>query len=112
MRVVETFLFALVKEYQLSRMNHSDVVERPAEKIVVRPHTRTLVQSFTAAMEVDPKHEVYAPNAELAKNAHIKSMEQYREMYARSVGPESNAFWAEVLVRFRPFDSVFSQLNV
>ena len=40
--------------------------------------------------------EVYPPNAELAQHAHIKSMAQYNEMYARSVGPNSDPFWSEV----------------
>ncbi|XP_034232756.1 acetyl-coenzyme A synthetase [Thrips palmi] len=45
------------------------------------------------------KPAVYAPNPKLAKNAHISSMAQYKEMYAKSIDkPEE--FWLPVYKQF------------
>jgi len=50
----------------------------------------------------------FNPAAEFTKNAHIKSMEQYQEMYDRSVNDE-DGFWAEQAERltwFKKWDTV------
>jgi hypothetical protein len=48
-------------------------------------------------MSSDAKQdEVYSPNAERAVGSSITSLEQYREMWSRSVGPDSDPFWQEV----------------
>ena len=50
----------------------------------------------------------FSPAAEFTKNAHIKSMEQYQEMYDRSV-KDQDAFWAEQAERltwFKKWDKV------
>ncbi len=39
--------------------------------------------------------KTYPPPAELARKAHVRSMEEYEEMYARSVGPDADAFWLD-----------------
>lgn len=47
------------------------------------------------------------PPSPLNANAHISSMEMYRDMYARSIGPNASAFWSEFAKKtlhwFRPF---------
>ncbi|MBT4296696.1 MAG: acetyl-coenzyme A synthetase, partial [Candidatus Marinimicrobia bacterium] len=50
----------------------------------------------------------FNPAAEFTANAHIKSMEQYQEMYDRSVNDE-DGFWAEQAERltwFKKWDTV------
>jgi len=50
----------------------------------------------------------FNPSAEFTANAHIKSMEQYKEMYDRSVN-DQDAFWAEQAERltwFKKWDKV------
>ena len=41
------------------------------------------------------EHRVFPPPAEFAAQAHVKSLAEYEQMYARSIAdPES--FWAEI----------------
>jgi acetyl-CoA synthetase len=50
----------------------------------------------------------FSPSAEFTRNAHIKSMEQYQEMYDRSIN-DQDAFWAEQAERltwFKKWDTV------
>lgn len=47
--------------------------------------------------------EIYKPRAEIADNAWIKSMEQYREMYDRSIN-DPDGFWAEHAEGFTWFE--------
>ena len=46
-----------------------------------------------------PAEKVYPPPADFAKTAWIKSMDQYREMYERSIA-DPDGFWAEVAEDF------------
>ena len=46
--------------------------------------------------------EVYAPNADLRDRAHVKSMDEYREEYARSIA-DPEAFWAAKAAEFHWF---------
>ena len=43
--------------------------------------------------------EVYAPSLEVAKESHVRSMEEYREMYKRSV-EDPVQFWSEIAEQF------------
>ena len=45
------------------------------------------------------EQQVVAPTAEFAANAHVKSMEQYQEMYDRSIS-DPEGFWAEIAEQF------------
>jgi acetyl-CoA synthetase len=45
------------------------------------------------------KVPVVPPPAHSAEGAHVASLEAYRALHARSVGPESDAFWLEQLAR-------------
>ena len=50
----------------------------------------------------------FAPPAEFAAQAHVKSMAEYEALHARSIA-EPEAFWAEVaadLHWFKPWDTV------
>ncbi|TNE46340.1 MAG: acetate--CoA ligase [Deltaproteobacteria bacterium] len=52
--------------------------------------------------------KTYAPPAEFSEKAHIGSMEEYREMYERSVA-DPEAFWGEIAQQFhwhKPWDKV------
>src|SRR5271169_4067214 len=54
------------------------------------------------------ENRVFAPPAEFAAKAHIKSLEEYEAMYKRSV-EQPEAFWAEAaqeLEWFRPWQKV------
>ena len=46
--------------------------------------------------------EVYEPNADLRDRAHVKSMDDYREEYARSIA-DPEAFWAAKAAEFHWF---------
>jgi len=46
--------------------------------------------------------EVYHPSEEIQKTAHIRSMEEYRQMYDRSI-KDPNRFWTEMAERFTWF---------
>ena len=46
--------------------------------------------------------EVYEPNADLRDRAHVKSMDEYREEYARSIA-DPEAFWAAKAAEFHWF---------
>ena len=58
--------------------------------------------------EVDSAPTVL-PTPHASAGAHVASMEQYRALHARSVGPDSDAFWAEMarehLTWMRPFSA-------
>lgn len=43
--------------------------------------------------------KTYAPSAEFSQKAHIGSMEEYREMYDRSIS-DPEAFWSEIAQKF------------
>ncbi len=47
--------------------------------------------------------KIYPPDPRFSKRAHIQSLEQYRESYARSV-TDPEAFWAEVAERITWFE--------
>ena len=42
------------------------------------------------------------PPADFAANAHVKSMEQYNEMYSRSI-EDPEGFWAEIAEQFEQY---------
>ena len=52
-----------------------------------------------------PHHEVpvYPPSAEFSANAHVKSLEEYQEIYDRSVS-DPETFWAEQAERLSWFE--------
>ena len=67
------------------------------------------VIAAASAMSEDLQQHVYAPPADLAANAHVKSMEQYQAMYKESIeNPEKffgdmardNFYWAGAIVAF------------
>ena len=45
-------------------------------------------------MSNDSKTKVYPPTAETSANAHISSLEEYRELYNRSIN-DPEGFWTE-----------------
>ena len=54
------------------------------------------------------EHRIFAPSQEFSSRAHIASLEQYREMYARSI-VDSESFWAEAAAEldwFAPWSRV------
>src|SRR5579863_2926729 len=54
------------------------------------------------------EHRVFPPPEEFSRSAHIKSLEQYEQMYRRSI-EDPEAFWAEAakeLHWFKPWDKV------
>ena len=52
------------------------------------------------AEEHDPD-AVFPPPADFAAAAHVKSLDEYRAMYARSV-EHPQAFWGEIAAQVRP----------
>lgn len=68
-------------------------------------------------MEVQPSHDdpenapMYQPQERFAAGAHISSMEQYRTMWERSVGPESDAFWAEIARKELTWQRDFTEVS-
>jgi acetyl-CoA synthetase len=63
----------------------------------------------TSIVSVLQEHRVFAPGKDFAKNAHIKSMSQYRKMYEQSIRTPDK-FWAkqakDELVWFKPWKKV------
>ncbi|XP_072169814.1 acetyl-coenzyme A synthetase, cytoplasmic-like [Diadema setosum] len=47
----------------------------------------------------DQKTELYNPNGDLQKNAHVKSLPQYKELYEQSI-QDPEAFWSEIAKQF------------
>ena len=41
------------------------------------------------------EHRVFPPDEEFSEHAHIRSMEQYRELYAKSI-QDPEGFWGEM----------------
>jgi acetyl-CoA synthetase len=60
---------------------------------------------------VSTENRVFAPSADFSAQAHIKSMDEYKALYERSIS-EPEAFWAEVageLDWFKPWDTVLDE---
>ena len=53
-------------------------------------------------MSDDSKTKTYPPSAEASANAHISSLEQYRELYERSIN-DPEGFWTEHAERLHWF---------
>ena len=51
----------------------------------------------------EEKIEVFNPPKEFSEKAYIKSMEQYEEMYKRSM-EDTEKFWAEIAEKFHWFE--------
>ena len=54
-------------------------------------------------MSEDSKTKTYPPSAEASANAHISSLEQYRELYERSIN-DPEGFWTEHAERLHWFE--------
>ena len=54
-------------------------------------------------MSNDSKTKVYPPTAEASANAHVSSLEQYRELYDRSIN-DPEGFWTEQAERLHWFE--------
>lgn len=50
-------------------------------------------------MSADENQAVYAPNAEISKNAYVSSFEQYEELYKQSLD-DPQAFWGDIAKQF------------
>ena len=59
---------------------------------------------------VSHETRVFPPAASFARSAHIKSLEQYQEMYARSIA-EPEKFWAEIAGELHWFKKWHTVLN-
>ena len=62
-------------------------------------------KSFTSMMA---EKRIFSPPEELSKEAHIKSLEEYRAIYQRSI-KDPEAFWAELAEQlhwYRKWDKV------
>jgi len=49
--------------------------------------------------KVEIKNEIYLPSKEVSENAHVKSMEQYKEMYSESMN-NPDKFWQDYAKKF------------
>jgi acetyl-CoA synthetase len=70
----------------------------------------TDVQASTTTSPAVSEERIFEPPASVTERAHIKSMDQYREMYERSIN-DPEGFWGEVAEEFHWFkkwDSVRS----
>ena len=47
----------------------------------------------------DQQSRVYYPNPELQKNAHVKSLEEYKKLYEKSIN-DPEGFWGEIAEQF------------
>ena len=81
-------------------------LQRPAATLARFAPARALSSAPSPFGEVNAA-ESYAPPARVSTRSHVSSLEQYRALHARSIGPDAPAFWAEAarehLTWFRPF---------
>ena len=54
-------------------------------------------------MASENENEIYSPPEDFSKNAHVESMEEYKEMYERSV-KDPEGFWSEMAEKFEWFE--------
>ena len=70
------------------------------QALIVPSRSRPRSQGgFKEMAEVATEPRKYSPPEDMVKRAHINSMEQYREMYKRSID-DPDGFWAEVANQF------------
>lgn len=50
-------------------------------------------------MSADENQSIYAPSAEISKNAYVGSFEQYEELYKKSLD-DPQAFWGDIAKQF------------
>src|SRR5262249_53214180 len=59
---------------------------------------------------VNTESRVFPPSAAFARQAHIKSLEQYKEMYARSIA-DPEKFWADIAGELHWYQKWHTVLN-